>query len=146
MFIRRKKAGEDRTKVQIVKSVRTGDKVRQRVLRHVGTAHGEEELERLEGVAEFILEELKAEDSGTAPLFTPKELADLTLRSRRAAENPEPFGVDVSECRHGGRVDAGIREVFGGVYASMGWDRLFGARRMSANRIIKELTLARLAQ
>ena len=47
---------------------------------------------------------------------------------------------------HGGRVDAGIREVFGGVYASMGWDRLFGARRMSANRIIKELTLARLAQ
>ncbi len=43
-------------------------------------------------------------------------------------------------------MDAGIREAFGNLYSALGWDRLCGARRMSANRIIKELVLARLAQ
>ena len=38
MFIRRKRIGEARTKVQTVRSERIGNWVRQKVLRHVGTA------------------------------------------------------------------------------------------------------------
>ena len=43
MFIRHKKMANGRTKVQIVKSVRTGTKVQERVLRHVGTARYDHE-------------------------------------------------------------------------------------------------------
>ena len=70
----------------------------------------------------------------------------MTDLARRAAENPRPAGVDVAECRHEGRVKAGIRQAFGAVYSGLGWDGLCGARRGSANRIIRELVLARIAQ
>lgn len=47
MFVRRKIQG-DRILVQFVKSVCEGDKVRQLVVRNVGTARGEEDLQSLE--------------------------------------------------------------------------------------------------
>ncbi len=146
MFVRRKKVAGDRTKVQIVKSVRSGDQVRQRVLRHVGTATSEAQLERLEGLARLIIEEITQKESSQAALFSPNEFADLLEQSRRAEPACEPFGMDLSDCREESRVVIGVREAFGTVYAHLGWDRLFGARRQSANRIIKELTLARIAQ
>ncbi len=64
MFARRKKLAGGRTKVQIVRSVRNGDRVRQRVLRHVGTATSEAQLERPEGLARLIIEEIRRKDSG----------------------------------------------------------------------------------
>ncbi len=48
MFIRKKKMNNGTIKVQTAKSVREGDKVRQRIVRHVGTAHRESELGRYE--------------------------------------------------------------------------------------------------
>ncbi len=146
MFARRKKLAGGRTKVQIVKSVRNGDRVRQRVLRHVGTATSEAQLERPEGLARLIIEEIRQKDSGQQALFSPKRFADLIGSSRRAARDPEPLGVDLADCREESRVTVGVREAFGVVYAHFGWDHLFGARRMSANRIIRELALARIAQ
>ena len=144
MFIRHKRIDETRTKVQIVRSERIGAKVRQQVLRHVGTAHSGAGLEALEGVARVVMEELRG--CGTEPLFSARELGGLTDLARRAAENPQPAGADITDCRHEGRVEAGTRQAFGAVYSGFGWDRLFGARRMSANRIVKELALARIAQ
>ena len=146
MFIRRKRIDETRTKVQVVRSERIGAKVRQKVLRHVGTAHSEAELEGLEGVAQIVMEEIRAAEIGAEPLFPAKELGELTDLAGRAAENPQPAGADISECRHEGRVQAGVRQAFGAVYSGFGWDRLFGPRRMRANRIVKELALARIAQ
>ena len=59
---------------------------------------------------------------------------------------PAPFGTDLADCREESRVVVGVREAFGAVYDLLGWDRLFGARRASANRIVKELVLARIAR
>lgn len=146
MFVRRKELAGDRTKVQVVKSVRNGDKVRQRVLRHVGTATSAAQLEQLEGLAHIIIEEIKQKESTQTALFSPTEFADLLEQSRQAGQDPGPFGIDLADCREESRVTIGVREAFGAIYTYLGWDRLFGARRMSANRIIKELVLARIAQ
>ena len=135
-----------RTKVQIVKSVRNGDKVRQRVVRHVGTASSDAQLESLESLGRLIIEEIRLADSGQQSLFTPKAFADLAEQSRRAPPDPGPFGVDLADCREEARIAIGVREAFGEVYAGLGWDRLFGARRMSANRNIREMVLARIAR
>ena len=83
MFIRRKRTGEARTKVRTVRSERIGAKVRQQVLRHVGTAHSDAELEGLEGLAGVIMEELRAAGTGAEPLFPAKELGGLTDLARR---------------------------------------------------------------
>ncbi len=146
MFVRRKMLAGGRTKVQVVKSVRNGDKVRQRVVRHVGTASSDAQLESLESLGCLIIEEIRLADSGQQSLFTPKAFADLAEQSRRARPDPGPFGVDLADCREDARIAIGVREAFGEVYAQLGWDRLFGARRMSANRNIREMVLARIAR
>ncbi len=146
MFVRRKKLDENRTKIQVVKSVRDGKKVRQRVIRHVGTATSEVQAKQLEYLARIIIEEIEQEKSGQTALFSPTEFAGLLDQSQRARQDPNPLGIDLADCREESRVSVGIREAFGTLYSYFGWDRLFGSRRMSANRIIKELVLARLAQ
>ena len=146
MFVRRKPLAGGRTKVQVVKSVRDGSKVRQRVVRHVGTASSDAQLEQLEALGRLIIEEIRLADGGQASLFTPKQFADMVEQSGRAEQDPDPFGVDLSRCREEARVAVGVRQAFGEVYAQIGWDRLLGARRMSANRNIKEMALARIAR
>ena len=146
MFIRHKKLSENRTKVQVVKSVREGNKVKQKVLRHVGTATSQAQLEQLETLGRLIIQEIKLSDGGQAALFTAKQFADLAEQSRQAKQDPDPFDVDLSHCREDARVAVGVREAFGEVYRQFGWDRLLGARRASANRYIKEMVLARIAQ
>ena len=146
MFVRRKKLPGDRVKVQVVKAVRSGGKVRQRVLRHVGTATSAAQLEQLEGLARLVIEEMRDADGSRTALFSPKEFVDLLEQSRRAVRDPAPFGTDLADCREESRVVVGVREAFGAVYDLLGWDRLFGARRASANRIVKELVLARIAR
>ncbi len=123
--------------------------MRQRVLRHVGTATSAaqlEQLEQLEQLAHVVLEELTREASPQTSLFSVKEVADLLHQARRARPTGEPLGIDLADCREESRVAIGVREAFGAVYTHVGWDRLLGARRQSANRIIKELVLARIAQ
>ena len=151
MFVRKKKLDGDRTKVQVVKSVRQGGSVRQRVLRHVGTATSAGQLERLEGLARFIIEEIRQEGGQPAALFSPTEFVDLLEQSKRAARDPAPSVLELSDGHPvrwdwESRVLVGVRDAFGSVYDHLGWGRLFGARRMSANRILRELVLARIAQ
>ena len=42
----------NRTRVQIVESMRTGDKVRQKILRHIGTVHTDQEIADIKHLAE----------------------------------------------------------------------------------------------
>jgi hypothetical protein len=55
MFVRVKETpNSPRKSVQIVQSYRVGDKVRQRIVRYVGIAHDDEELEKLKLLAQSI--------------------------------------------------------------------------------------------
>jgi len=70
MFVRVKtNPGNLRRAVQIVHSVRKGKKVSQHIVRHVGIAHDEKELEQLKNLAESI--KLKLEETVQPPLFSP---------------------------------------------------------------------------
>jgi len=145
MFVRTKfDADRNRTRVQIVQSVRDGQKVRQRIVRHVGIATSDLQLDSLRQLARVIMEEIRQSASPQQELIAPKQYADLLEQGKR--ERPGRLGVDLGECREESRLSVGVREVFGALYTHLGWDRVLGARRMSANRILKELVLARLVQ
>ena len=75
----------------------------------------------------------------------PTEYADL-LGLVRKAPHPEKLDVDLGDCREETRLSLGLRNVMGTVYDQLGWSSLLGARRKSANRIVRELVLARLSQ
>ena len=146
MFVRKKfDAARNRYRVQIVQSFRDGKKVRQKIIRHVGTAPGGAQLTKLMELGEFIKEDLRQQCNAQQELFTPKQYADLLSQCRRNRKAAH-LGVDLGQCREQNRLNIGVREAFGRLYSSMGWDRLLGSRKASANRIIKELVLARIAQ
>ncbi len=146
MFIRTKHDAKlNRTRIQIVESVRTGSKVRQKILRHVGVAHNDSEIEDIKRLAGRLMEQLRIDRSPQMELFTPTEYADLQALVRRAPR-PDKLGVDLAECREEARVSLGLRDVMGTMYDQLGWGALLGAARKSANRIVKELVMARIAQ
>jgi len=144
MFVRCKKRG-DRVSVQIVKSVREGNKVRQRVLRHVGTATSEVQLDQLKRLGQTIIGELRHQAPPQPGLFTPRQDNDLLAQQRRATADPEPFGASITDCRLKSRISVGIRDALGEMYSLMGWDSLLDPRRMSANRMLRKMVLARIA-
>ena len=77
MFIRTKPDPKlNRTRVQIVESVRTGKKVRQKILRHVGIAN-DGEIEVIKRSARQLMEQLRADQTPQKELFSPTEYADL---------------------------------------------------------------------
>ena len=152
MFIRTKTTPYGKTRVQIVKSVRSGAQVTQRVVRHVGTADSDEQLRQLRVLGRTIIEALNQAASPQQSLLTPKQHAELYEHSRAAlleakqARKPVSFGADVSDCRELARVGAGVREAMSELIRQLGWDALLGARRHSGNQILRELILGRLSQ
>ena len=78
-------------------------------------------------------------------LFFPTEYADLQEFVRKAP-HPEKLDVDPGDCREEARLSLGLRNVMGTVYDQLDWTSLPGARRKSANRIVRELVRARLSK
>ena len=92
MFIRTKyDPKHSRTRVQIVESVCTGEKVRQKILRHVGTAHNESELESIKRLAGQLMDQLRADRTPQMELFTPTEYSVLQKLFHKAPR-PEKTG------------------------------------------------------
>ena len=146
MYIRTKPVGATgRTRVQIVKSIRTGAKVSQKIIRHVGIAHDGAELQEMKRLALLILEKLRTDYSPQGELFSPEELADLSMLVHKAPR-PDRLGVDLGDCREESRLSLGLRNVMGEVYSGFGWNSLLGPGRKKSNTILRELVLARLSQ
>jgi len=133
--------------IQIVTSERIGDKVKQRIVRHVGIAANDEELAKMKELAEFIRAGLEVESAPA--LFHPDALARMAIDARKKAEllSDQPLKVDLKQLREESRVTTGIHEIYGKLFDELGFDRVIGApsRRVQAAKTIKHLVMARIA-
>ena len=78
MFIRKNKMPNTTIKIQLASGIREGNKIRQKIVRHVGTAHNDNELAQLMGFTQAILTDLKDPSRGCwNTLFDLKEYDDL---------------------------------------------------------------------
>ena len=128
MFICRKFDSErNRTRVQIVHSVRDGSKVRQNMLRHVDIAIATLNSKNSWNLATVIMEEMKHAHSAQQPVFTPQQYADLIAQSK-PDRTVRRFDVDFSECRKKSHVSVGVHEALGEIYRHLGWDQPLRAR------------------
>ena len=66
----------NRTRVQIAEPVCTGKKVRQKILRHVGVAYNDAEIEVIKRSARQLMEQLRADQTPRMELFSPTEYTD----------------------------------------------------------------------
>ena len=120
MFIRVKNTpNSPRLSVQIVESVRDGEKVKQRIVRHVGIAENDEELIRLRDVAEFI--KANIEDEQEPYLLAPETMAELAIEGRKKKEEV-PDNVKLKDVEAVQDVVTGIHDIYGEVDHELGFD------------------------
>ncbi len=151
MFIRIKRSkNSPKCGVQIVESKRVDGKVRQRIVKHLGTAMEGEELEALKALAESI--KLSMEQAGQLPLFTDdvkkdSKVSTIPKNSIDNKTNREEFNVNLLDIKEERRVIKGIHDVYGKLYNELGFNGLISnpARNKRSIEALKEIVLARVA-
>lgn len=146
MFIRKKTSpNTKKTSVQIVESSRTGNKVSQKIIRHIGSAINDFEVEKLIELAEYV--KARLEEESKPKIFPPEEIAELAIAQRKREKEEEELKVQLRDLREEQRVIVGIHEIYGQVYKELGYEHVFGtpARNLSNYQILKHLVMARIA-
>jgi len=144
MFVRVKTSNKGATTyVQIVQSVRKGDRVTQKIVRHIGVAKDSDELKKLRFLAESI--KLKLEAGGQEFLFKPEEIVKLGDSGKKYKDSD--YIVNVKNLKEEQRLVSGIHDVYGKLFYDMGYDKVI--KRPSRNKatvdIFKNIVLARVA-
>jgi len=141
MFIRRKNRANGKTAVQIVESHRKGNKVCQKIVRHIGQGENEREIQELEKLANSIIIELENQRQPVLPLFKPEEI--YTTYKKVPVEDR----VDLNNFREEQRVIDGFMDVFGKLYSDLGLDSIIGGTNKDSqwNEILKNCSIARIA-
>jgi len=155
MFIRVKSTpNSPRKSVQIVHSQRVGSKVKQKIIKHVGIAVDDKELEELKSLANSIKAQLEAKEQ--LPLYTPQEIEDLALRAREKKdkqnstlqeEKREDYDVNLLDILEEDRVIKGIHDIYGKLYDELNLKKVipYFSRHQAASKALKEIVLARIA-
>lgn len=144
MFVRVKTTpNSPRNAVQLVESVREGKTVKQKIVRHIGTARDADELARLKDLAQVVKAQLEAD---TQPgLFPPEDVAGQVIAAQRR-QDAAPLKVDLRQLRETQRIVSGIHAVYGAMYQTLGLDRLLPAWRYRAShKTLYHSVMARLA-
>jgi len=142
MFVRKKEKKNGKTAVQVVESYRRGDKVNQKIVRHVGQAVNEKEIEVLMNLGKAIIEEIKEERQPSLPLFKPEKLIDKKEQKAEVEDD-----VLLKNLKEEQRVNDGIGDVFGRLYTDLGFDNIIKGTRKDKewNAILKACVISRLA-
>jgi len=160
MFVRVKSTpNSPRKSVQIVHSERVNGKVKQKIIKHIGIAYDDEELEELKLYANSLKAKLEAK--GQLPLYSVEEIESLAQKSyiekrdelskkelsSEISENREDYEVNLLDLIEEDRVIKGIHDVYGKVYDEMGFGRLLanGVANRASIKALKEIVLARVA-
>ena len=147
MFIRLTKSpNTQKTAVQIVKSIRVDGKVKQKIIRHVGSAIEKDEIEKLKHLGEYIILKIDAVESKQLSLFSPEEILKCIIESR--LKNKEKnISVNINNLREEQRVVVGIHEVYGKIFQEKGFDKAFinPARNLASTEKLFNIVMARIA-
>lgn len=145
MFIRTKKSSKGESAyIQIVESYRERGRMRQRVVRHVGTAHTEEEELKLKQLALTIKVWLEQEILNKTGLTKPgRQGGELGTAKPLCQETL----LRLNNIEEVARVVLGIHDCYGYVYNQLNFTNLFTRprQRTKSAEILREIVLARIA-
>ena len=166
MFIRVKSTpNSPRKSVQIVHSHRIDGKVKQRIVKHVGVAQDDEQLEELKSLANSIKVKLELDEQ--LPLYTVDEIKQLkkyekkpstkttskkeklikAVNSHKLNINREDYDVNLLDILEEDRVIKGIHDIYGKLYDELGFNKVLKnpARNVASAKALREIVLSRIA-
>lgn len=149
-----------RKSVKVVESVREGFSVKQKMVKHIGVASNEAEIEKLKRIgAEFIAQKKveKEKESKQLSLLEPISEKEYFLSEEKKVmkkqgrpkkktfeDVTEEHQISLAHLIEEKRIVEGFHEVAGHVYKAMGYEALL--RQKKDNELLKDLVLMRLAQ
>ena len=151
MFIRVKTIpNSPRKSVQIVESFRVDNKVKQKIVKHIGVALDEYELNELKLLASAIKTKLELEN--TLPLYTPEEIEKQIEKSKenikRDIYSDDDYVVNIKDLVEEDRVITGIHDIYGKMFDELDLKNIFvnPARNKSSVEYFRNIVLARIAK
>jgi len=147
MYIRTKKTPRSQSvSVQLVESFRENGKIKQRVLRHFGTADTKEKIEELKQLAAAIKTELMNKKLiQKLPNTKTTSFGQLVGRGKDIPDDTLIHAAYLEEVQH---TILGIHDIYGHVYEQVGFFNLFSrpAQRIYSASLLREIVLARIAE
>lgn len=151
MFIRVKTTpNSPRKSVQIVESFRVDNKVKQKIVKHIGVALDDYELNELKLLALAIKTKLELEN--TLPLYTPEEIEKQIEKSKenikRDIYSHDDYVVNIKDLVEEDRVITGIHDIYGKMFDELDLKNIFvnSARNKSSVEYFRNIVLARIAK
>ena len=130
--------------MQVVESSRTGDKVSQRIVRHMGIALDEQEETKLRAMAEEFISRTLTDRLNAGALFDsePVAVARVGRPRRQTLESvAPPEQVRLSDVVEVARRVEGPHEVLGQLFDYLHFDKILGA---SGTAVLRDLVIARV--
>ena len=146
MFIRHKKRDNNTTAIQIVANSRQKGKVVQKILRHVGIARNEQELESLDQLAHCIQITMELEEQ--LSLFSAEELIDMVLKARekqKQQKEQQALQVTIQTHKEERRITLGIHQAYGKVYEQLNFHHVLQHTSQATQDALRHIVKARLA-
>ena len=173
MFVRVKGTpNSPRKSVQIVENFRISGKVKQKIVKHIGVALDDSELEELKSLAHSI--KRKLEHDLQLPLYSVEDIEKLQANSKnppkvKNSSTPEiinapqshslnlfdlidetqraDYNVNLLDIQEEDRVIKGIHDIYGKLYDELGFNKVLPnpARNVSSTHTLKEIVLSRVA-
>ena len=133
MFIRikaktsKKEPNLFRKSVQLVESFREMGKVKQRIVKHIGVAHSQKQLEELKVLATSI--QIALENENDVSLFNPENLTkDILIPKKVEAGDEysdEDYNVDIRSLQEESRIITGIHDIYGNLFDELNIASIF---------------------
>lgn len=149
MFVRKKTSkNSPKTAIQLVENIRVGKKVKQKIIRHFGTALNEEEVKVLTKLA-LIYKEQLLKNSAQLSLFDTdtNDIIEHLYKSSNS-EQPDNLNVNLKSIVEEKRITTGLHQVFGKIYDKVGFNDVLQtpSRKKSSVRLLKNVVIGRIAE
>lgn len=143
MFVRVKKKDDKRWQISIVESIREGKAVRQKIVRNVGTAYNEREIDEFKRIGEVAIIHMKA---AAKPVLSFADPADFHAPKKRKKTIKEEL-VDINDLREEKRINEGYSDIFSDLYKEVGLDESIKCTKNDRewNDVIESTVIARIA-
>jgi transposase len=142
MFVRVKPKPNGKKSIQIVESYRRANQVSQKIVRHVGQAVTDREVEEMTRLAQSMINEMETEKHPCLPFLDPLKVLKENPRKKESSDT-----VKIKNLREEQRIIDGIGNVFGKLYEDLKLDKLISGTHKDEqwNNILESCVLARIA-
>ena len=154
MFIRiNKTPNSPRRSIQIVESIRTGNKVKQKIVRYVGVALDAREEQQLKDYAQQLIAKIETQRANEAQQTSLLPISEQDMldhvknklgrkKRKRIEDILPPSQVRLDEIKEQDRIVEGIHEIGNAVYDMLGYNTILQKRD---DNILRDLVLSRIA-